>query len=60
MVAFRWRYIILPLAILLLSLALTGYFYRLLPGDVAYHSPGGTPDRWMSRGAFSGRSECCS
>ncbi len=50
---FHWRYIALPAAILLLSLALTAYFYRLLPGEVAYHFRDGLPDRWMSRGAIT-------
>jgi uncharacterized membrane protein len=48
-VSFRWKYIILPLSILLLSIILAAYFYRLLPDDVAYHFKGGSPDRLMSR-----------
>ena len=48
---FRWRYIVLPVAILLLAIILTAYFYRLLPGEVAYHFKDGSPDKWMSRGA---------
>ena len=48
---FRWRYIILPLTILLLSIVLVIYFYRLLPADVAYHfTSDGSPDSWISRG----------
>jgi len=48
---FRWRYIILPLTILLLSIVLVIYFYRLLPADVAYHfASDGLPDSWISRG----------
>jgi len=48
---FRWRYIILPLTILLLSIVLVIYFYRLLPADVAYHfESDGSPDSWISRG----------
>ncbi len=47
---FRWSYIILPLATLLLSVILAAYFYRLLPTEVAYHFRlDGTPDRWLSR-----------
>ncbi|MFC1916726.1 DUF1648 domain-containing protein [Chloroflexota bacterium] len=47
---FHWSYIILPLAILLLSIILTAYFYRLLPTEVAYHFKlDGSPDRWLSR-----------
>jgi uncharacterized membrane protein len=52
MIPFRWRYIALPVAILFLSLILTAYFYRLLPGEVAYHFQDGSPDKWMSRGAI--------
>jgi len=48
---FRWRHIILPLVILLLSIALVIYFYRLLPADVAYRfQSDGSPDGWISRG----------
>jgi len=48
---FRWRYLILPVAILLLSIFLSAYFYHLLPSEVAYHFKlDGTPDRWLSRG----------
>jgi uncharacterized membrane protein len=46
----RLSYIIVPIAILLLSAALSAYFYPLLPAEVAYHfEPNGTPDRWLSR-----------
>ena len=51
---FRWRYIILPLVILLLSIALTAYFYRLLPAEVAYGFEfDGSPDRWTGRGTVT-------
>ncbi len=47
---FRWSYIIVPLAILLLSIILSAYFYHLLPTEVAAHFElDGTPDRWLSR-----------
>ncbi len=47
---FRWGYIILPIAVLLLSIILTAYFYRLLPAEVAYHFKlDGSPDKWLSR-----------
>lgn len=47
---FRWRYILLPLVILCLSILLSAYFYRLLPTDVAYHfESDGSADRWLSR-----------
>lgn len=35
-VTFHFSYIVLPAAILILSLALTLFFYRLLPAEVAY------------------------
>ncbi len=48
---FRWVYIILPLAILLLSVILTAYFYHQLPTEVAYRfKPDGSPDKWLNRG----------
>jgi len=47
---FRWSYIILPVAILLLSIILAAYFYHLLPAEVAYNFKlDGTPDKWLSR-----------
>jgi len=52
--AFRWRYIILPIAVLLLSIALVIYFYYQLPVRVAYHfEPDGSPDAWLSRGMIT-------
>ena len=51
-IPFRWTYTILPVAILLLSIILTAYFYHLLPAEVAYHFQDGSPDKWMSRGAI--------
>jgi len=51
-ISFRWIYIVLPVAILLLSIILTGYFYRLLPPEVAYQFKAGEPDRWANRGAI--------
>ena len=51
-ISFRWTYIVLPLAILLLSVILAACFYHLLPGEVAYHFKDGSPDKWMSRGVF--------
>jgi len=50
--SFRWTYIVLPAAILLLSVILAACFYGLLPPEVAYHFEDGTPDRWISRGAL--------
>ena len=51
-VTFRWRYTALPVALLLLALVITAYFYHLLPAEVAYHFRDGAPDRWTSRGAI--------
>ena len=50
--AFRWTYIVLPAAILLLSVILAALFYRLLPPEVAYRFEDGSPNSWMSRGAI--------
>ena len=49
--SFRWKYILLPVAILSLSIILAAYFYHLLPVAVAYHFEDGSPDKWMGRGA---------
>jgi len=47
---FRWSYIMVPLAILSLSIILSAYFYHLLLAEVAVHfKVDGTPDRWLSR-----------
>ena len=47
---FRWSYIVAPLAIFLLSIILSAYFYHLLPTEVAVHFElDGTPDGWLSR-----------
>ncbi len=49
-VRFRFSYIVAPVIILLLSIALTALYYPRLPADVGYHfRPDGTPDRWLSR-----------
>jgi uncharacterized membrane protein len=49
--AFRWSYVILPLAVLLLTVVLAAYFYHLLPPQVGYHfQADGSPDRWLGRG----------
>ena len=50
--SYRWRYILLPVIILLLSIIIVAYFYRLLPGEIAYHFKDGSPDRWLSRSAI--------
>jgi uncharacterized membrane protein len=49
---FRWAFMALPLALLLLSLILTAVFYHQLPAQIAYHFQGDSPDKWLSRGVF--------
>ena len=52
--SFHWSYVILPTAVLVLSIILVAYFYRLLPGEVAYHfKTDGSPDRWFGRGVIT-------
>ncbi len=51
-ITFRWAYLALPLAILLIAIILTACFYPRLPGEVAYHFENGSPDKWMSRGSI--------
>jgi len=47
--AFRWSYVMLPIAALLLSAALCAYFYPRLPPEVATHfDPDGTPGRYLN------------
>ncbi|MBI2859989.1 MAG: DUF1648 domain-containing protein [Chloroflexi bacterium] len=46
-----WRYVLLPLAVFLLSLAVALSLYGQLPGEVAYHFDKGQPDRWAPRSA---------
>ena len=51
--AFHWKYIIMPVVVLLLSIIIAVYFYNRLPVELAYHfKSDGTPDRWLSRTAF--------
>ena len=51
--AFRWRYAALPLAVLVLTIALVAYFYRLLPEEVAYRfGSDGSPEEWTGRGTI--------
>ena len=50
---FRWKYILLPLAILLLIVVLTAIFYPQLTDDVAYRfNLNGSPESWLSRQAI--------
>ena len=51
-ISFRWTHIIVPLALLLLSVILVACLYRLLPAEVAYHFKNGSSDKWISRGVF--------
>ena len=53
-VSFRWTYVVLPVALLLLSLILAACFYPFLSDEIAYHFQNGLPDKTMSRGAFLG------
>lgn len=51
--AFRWRYAALPLVVLVLTVALVAYFYRLLPEEVVYRfGSDGSPDEWTGRGTI--------
>jgi uncharacterized membrane protein len=50
---FHWGYIILPLAIFILSVILIAFFYRLLPSEVAYKfQSDDSPEKWLSRNAI--------
>ena len=49
---FRLKYIALPLAILLISVIIVAFFYRILPADVAYRFENGAPGGWLSRGTI--------
>jgi uncharacterized membrane protein len=48
--SFRWSYVVVPLAVLLLLVGLSAYFYHLLPAEVGVHfEADGLPDSWLSR-----------
>jgi len=48
---FRWKYVLLPLAILLLAVVLAVAFYPQLNAEVAYRFDiNGSPQSWLSRG----------
>lgn len=50
---FHWKYVLLPVSILLLSLALIAYFYHLLPAEVAWRfNADGEATKWMGRSAI--------
>jgi uncharacterized membrane protein len=46
---FRWSYASIPLIVLLLVVALSLYFYHLLPAEVAVHFDNGLPDGFLSQ-----------
>jgi uncharacterized membrane protein len=47
---FRWRYVILPLIFLLISVILVAIFYNHLPFQVAYHfKSDGSGDSWVTK-----------
>jgi uncharacterized membrane protein len=50
---FRWTYVVVPLALFLLSLVLAASFYPFLSDEIGYHFQNDIPDRTMSRGAFT-------
>ena len=50
---FRLRYVILPLAILLISVIIVAFFYRILPADIAHRFEDGASGGWLSRGAIT-------
>jgi uncharacterized membrane protein len=48
--SFRWSHVVVPLAVLLLLVGLSAYFYHLLPAEVGVHfEADGLPDSWLSR-----------
>jgi MFS family permease len=49
---FRWQYIALPAAFLILAIILAASFYPLISPEVAYHFQDGSPDRWLGRAAI--------
>ncbi len=52
--SFKWRYVIVPVIILLASTIAVIFFYRSLPASLAYHfTEDGSGDRWLSREWFT-------
>ena len=47
--SFRWKYVILPVAVLAISVIIA-FLYLLLPGELAYSFKTGMPDKSDSRG----------
>jgi len=50
--AFRWGYIALPLAFLVIAGALAAGFYARLPAELAYRFADGAADAWLSRSSL--------
>jgi len=47
---FRWKYILLPVAILFLAIILAASFYNFLPAEIAYRfNLDGSPKNWLGR-----------
>jgi uncharacterized membrane protein len=50
---FKWRYVIVPLIILVITIVAIAYFYHLLPLRIAYsYSDDVSGDRWTSKTLF--------
>ncbi len=50
---FRWRYILLPVVLLVASIATVAFFYRLLPDQVGWHfAADGAADKFVARGTL--------
>jgi uncharacterized membrane protein len=50
LIRFRWRYVLLPAVLLILSLILALIFFGKLPGDTGWtFGSDGTPNRWAGR-----------
>ena len=48
-VKFKWRYVIVPVILLLLTGVMMSFFYNKLPEQAAYHFlVDGSPDKWAS------------
>jgi uncharacterized membrane protein len=52
-VRFRWTYIALPAAVLVIAVIIAAVFYSRLPAETAYRFSGGLPVSWVSRGGFT-------
>ena len=49
---FRWRYILLPFLVLLISIAAAAYFYHLLPSEVAFGLGTNSTEKMIGREVF--------